>query len=319
MCCFKHRAVEGWVRRLNGCPRGARLAPWRLLQSYQVTEPPPGNRTSRKIMRTAQRIETREPALSAVEIRREIRRDPYRPVRDIASVLGVPRGCLYRTMYGAGIRISEYRTLVVCSCGQRLKPAYTTGHFRSVLHRKNKRVLGLLKRFVPYSEIGRRVGLSRERVRQIAELLSIKPPKKHKRACALERFEKSRPALAAVAEELRRKGLRVEPTRVGTHWSRRMLLVNGRRCAVTKATRNCINGLEYFQIGPCHKDAAFTLRRTPYGWLVLPKNSASNFTMFVLGRPKLNGAGGPKHDWEKFLEAWHLLAPAKRSNYTPTA
>jgi hypothetical protein len=253
-----------------------------------------------------------ERAISAAEILREIQRNPHRVVKDVASVFNVPTNRFYRMMYKAGIRIRQCRAPVVCSCGTRLKHP-NKSHLRSTLHRNNKRLLKLLRKFIPHGKIGKRVGISRERVRQIAKILAIKPTKAHLEACAFERFKKRRPTLAAVAAELRRKGLQVEPTCVNNVWSGSVLMVNGRRCAIMKATRICSNGLEYLQVGPCCKDAAFTLRRTPYGWLVLPKNSVTNCTMFVLGRRKLNGAGGPKRDWERCLEAWHLLAPAKRS------
>jgi hypothetical protein len=257
-------------------------------------------------MGTAQQMQPRESAPSAAEIEREIQRDPHRGLKDIARVFGVPTSRLFQTMYQAGIRIRQYRVPVVCSCGKCLKHPHPF-HLRGALHRKNKSLLTLLKRFMPYREIGKRVGLSGERVRQIAELLSIKPTKADVQAQAFERFKRCQPLLAAAAADFRRKGLRVEPMRFSKHWSRRMLLVNGRRCAVTNATRNCVNGLEYFHIGPCCKDAEFTLRKTPYGWLVLPKDSVTNFPTLVLGRRKLYRAGGPRTNWEKYLEAWHLL------------
>jgi alkylated DNA nucleotide flippase Atl1 len=225
---------------------------------------------------------------------------------ELAVALGLENKVLSKEMSVAGIRIRDWRKPFVCSCGQKIV-APKQGHLTSILHRKSENIVALLKTSVSYSEIGRLVGVSRERVRQIAELLSIKRSRNLSWVCAFERFKKCRPVLAAVAEELRQKGLQVEGVRSHATWSRRLLIVNGKRCAVSKSWRTQFHGMEYFQIGPCCKAAAFTLRRTPYGWLVLPKNAVTKSTMFVLGRRKLNGAGGPKHDWGKYLEAWHLL------------
>lgn len=70
------------------------------------------------------------------------------------------------------------RVSVRCECGAEVKgPAGLVGHRRGVVHLERTRLMDLLGCRVmgvtplSFAEIGRRLGISRERVRQIAERL----------------------------------------------------------------------------------------------------------------------------------------------------
>src|SRR6266849_7816961 len=82
-------------------------------------------------------------------------------------------------------------------------------HTLSVLHRKGKLIRAMLERdCITHAEIARRIGLTRERVRQLALLMGFAAGRSRHAVCRMERRKKAMPEFFQEAE---RRGFAVEP------------------------------------------------------------------------------------------------------------
>jgi hypothetical protein len=217
-----------------------------------------------------------------------------------------------------------------CSiCGQVLlcvkDPADLPGHAQSVYHNSATRIRALLAQdCLTFMEIGRRVGVSRERVRQIAGLLALADTGHTRtRACTLLRREVKRggtlpsthPKLKERLAALQGQGFTVDvPVNHRGRNYARYFTANGYDCHIclthcsTRKTNPRAKGA-YYRLqdprGDCdflilyvsQEDAAYVV---PREWC--PK------TLYI-PRGRTEGYHGQhQRDWEQWLEAWHLLA-----------
>jgi hypothetical protein len=207
-------------------------------------------------------------------------------------------------------------SLFFCKACKFTTPAKTS-HLKSVAHRANKRIRAWLKKpCISFSEIGRRLGLTRERVRQIAEKFCQETGRERQQACAINRLslQLSSNCLAMKAENLcRKRGLQFQLTEREGHGhqlSTRSVIIENqksvlRRCSVRK-NRNIVIHKPALNA----KDAEFMLSYMPDGrWLVVPRSkwprgASTEFQPAPLEKP---GAKGRRHDWRAFIDAWHLL------------
>lgn len=206
------------------------------------------------------------------------------------------------------------RRIVCKRCGVRVAESLMWKHRRSLLHRRYHEIKRHFERNVlSLARLAARYGVTREWVSQAAERLGY-PGRSRQKARTLRKLQSS-PKLQKLLEELRAQGVNASPIvskKAGGNITvpKRRVLVNGRVCTVVKAiVRNeRLLTLHYQATYPVD----FVLVRMPEYWLVFPADEAPRDTMIVAPHlPRLAaGAGGCRHDWKKYINAWHLLEKA---------
>lgn len=197
-----------------------------------------------------------------------------------------------------------------CECGWVLRRPDLPLHRRSVYHRQHQRIKSLLGNdSITQSEIARRLGVSRERVRQIADRIS--PGRVERiRAYAALRRESARVDHPELRERQRRcadNGLGYGLVREGGEWRR--VIINGHSCLIRPMN---LGGNVHWRISPSILPADFYLYKGTGRWLILPADKmpakATSFSEAPdLGRPQRGQRRGCRHDWSSYFEAWHLL------------
>lgn len=189
----------------------------------------------------------------------------------------------------------------------------------SILDRAERRIRILLQNpCVTYAEIGRRLGVTRERIRQIhddmfAEEANTGRVRMH--VCALNKPKQPLPknCLAfRLKEKCQSLGLTFQVVYARGSLSRQRVplpteaIVNGHLCRLQ--TARLIRG--YISISRWRvKKFAFclSLLLDDGRWIIRPPDRAYR-TMFVEKAFTENlGAYSDKHDWPEYIEAWHLL------------
>jgi hypothetical protein len=198
---------------------------------------------------------------------------------------------------------SKEREPIQCSCGASLKSRQgIRAHVRGPRHRQRKRVLTLIKKgSLSFAAVGKRFGLTRERVRQIAKLEGFATGRERFAAEAATRLN-GVPRLQALRRAADRAGL--EMVVLGS----RHVMLNGVACWVRKAMRLVTATGEKWKIdGNVRKaaNAAFALFEMAGGeWAIVPVSELpgkmAEFARFP--RP-----GYRKSRWTKYVNAWHLL------------
>ena len=203
---------------------------------------------------------------------------------------------------------------VACECGFKLKCG--TGlvqHKRSVVHRRATRLHALLDSCLNFSTIGERLGISRERVRQLASSLGYKPGRERRSLCRLKKSEKEvteSPMITALRQscpypvEL----IRLPSTNTEIRFYKSEVMILGKRCAVCKGgfkTKTTI----YFNysrgyVGHCE----FTLVFIPDGRWVVCRNSRSPSLLWSgLGERVMPVRAAAMGGWNERVGAWHIL------------
>lgn len=203
-------------------------------------------------------------------------------------------------------------------------------HINSIFHLHAARIKTLLK--VPcmsYAEIGRRVGISRERVSQIVKRLpnDAEITANYKQTlCSLERSRnrveeaKAHGLLGIVVKECEARGLpyelvsRQHPMANGEfYFSKRFLTINGNRCYLSKLFKHKSGFIGLSRVGPASDDADFIIycAENIKPWLIIPRDLApiTHSTQISL-TPDPNGkgkAGDNRHDWPLYFDNWDLL------------
>lgn len=204
-----------------------------------------------------------------------------------------------------GIRkVSRYQ----CECGWVLKTHTShSSHRRSAVHLYGPRIRILLEEdCLSFAEIGKRLRITRERVRQIARLLGFKSGHQRQDSCRVKRGVPAGPQhieeLQVIAKD---RGLSFERIAGRNHFLAKQVKLSGHVCAIDFISNR--RGL--VRINARRGDYDFFLGKTAFGWLVIPRKKMPRYrTMFVLGRAKLKpGARVNRHDWQMYLNAWHLL------------
>jgi len=205
-----------------------------------------------------------------------------------------------------------------CSCGW----VGLAGRLQSVHHQQSavhvhaeqiKELLGTER--VTFQEIGRRFGLTRERVRQIAAGLGFPPgrsrPKAHTyRRPSADAREERRMEMAVRQMEYKAKwdlvvALKAEcPYEVslaGLEMRFREVLVRGVRCQLGRATARGTLGYTHLDgLKGITKAKVILMKLPETGWLVIPreKYQRGNFRIDVPGQP---------HEYDRMVNHWELL------------
>lgn len=196
------------------------------------------------------------------------------------------------------------------TCQLQFKKDFSKRHTRSVFHRKAKLIRAMLERdCIPYAEIARRIGLTRERVRQMAVMMGFAAGRLRQDICRTKRRKKAMVGFFLAAQQ---HGFPVEPI------NRKSAYINGKLCVQRQAS--------WHKMGKGRKYAFLNLNRpkTQFdicGWklpdgrfLILPKDLV-NFvqTSFNPEETKKPGANSAAHYYRDYIEKWSLLGRAHAS------
>jgi hypothetical protein len=192
-------------------------------------------------------------------------------------------------------------------------------HLKSVAHLQNRRFRALFQKpCISFSEIGRRLGLTRERVRQLAERFGAQTGRERQYVCAVNERPGLLPpdCLALKAEKIcQEKGLRFEFADGPGRGYRRLsahsvVVIEGQKCVLRHSTQRESGNIMVRKPERSAKDAAFLLSYVPDGrWLIIPKDRwpRSESTEFRPSGLQKPGAKTKRHDWPSYIDAWSLL------------
>ena len=208
-----------------------------------------------------------------------------------------------------------FPNLFVCDCGMALKGQQHSWHRAGRAHQQAQRIKALMENdCITFAEMGVRLGITRERVRQIAARLGYPRGRKRRRVCTIhhlrERFTNS---VTAELRELRviseRWNFTFEPIMrdsYGIYFLLKRIMLNGFLCQIGSL---CQHPLDYTVIPRIEShDFDFFLGRGIDGWAVIPqKEMPLSGTICVMGRPKILPGADCNRSYEHFFEAWNLL------------
>jgi hypothetical protein len=160
------------------------------------------------------------------------------------------------------------------------------------------------------------LGITRERVRQIAERIGIPSGRQRKEQCTLDRRSsawrerKGHREVIAKCEEL---GYTVTPSRrvAGSHWylEANIVVINGRRVRIVYINKTRSH---YLRLKRSATHADFYMAISPIGFFIFPSKVWRTFpagTAFSSDRCT-SGRGfvrSNRHDYLDYLEAWKLM------------
>jgi hypothetical protein len=215
--------------------------------------------------------------------------------------------------------------MMVCECGFPLSSAGqgVYAHRRSPYHRHHRRIKALLsKNEISYAEIGARLGLTRERVRQIAEKAGMPSRRQRQKQCVVDRRTsawRERKGYREIIAKCSELGYTVMPSRRvnGTDWylEANIFVINGRRVRIvyTSWTRP-----GYLRLQRVEAHADFYLSISPIGFFIFPSRVWRTFpAKTAFSKDPSTSDGGAvrsrRHDYLDYLEAWKLLKGKAKS------
>ena len=169
---------------------------------------------------------------------------------------------------------------------------------------------------ISFTEIARRIGISRERVRQ---LVSERDPRRAKRLAEARRSLRFRKSVVTVLGEVvaicYSKNLRLEaiPRKYDSRALYSSCKINGYLCRLGRvSSRRSFGHLLYLAIqSPKERNFDFWLGKSEIGWFVFPVSSlpriAASFSpeRSTIGEPGVGKSS--RHDYLDYFEAWNLL------------
>jgi hypothetical protein len=184
-------------------------------------------------------------------------------------------------------------------------------HTLSVVHRNGKLIRAMLQRnCITHAEIARRIGLTRERVRQLAQLMGFADGRSRHAICRMERRKKE---MAEFFLQAQKRGFEVEPL------GARSAYINGKLCVQRNACWHDVGSNE-------HKYTFLSIRqptvrfdicawKLPDGrFLILPKKlSGFTQTTFNPEESERLGTASSSHYYRQHIERWSLLGRPRRS------
>jgi len=178
-------------------------------------------------------------------------------------------------------------------------------HRLSLYHRKGKLIRAMLERnCVTHAEIARRIGLTRERVRQLAPLMGFAAGRSRHAVCRMERRKK---ALPEFFQEAQKRGFAVEPLGPISGY------INGKLCVQRQACWHHIgtNERKYTFLSIRKPTVQFDICawKLPDGrFLILPKKlTGFRQTAFNPEESDRPGTNGTSHHYREHIERWSVL------------
>lgn len=209
---------------------------------------------------------------------------------------------------------------ITCSeCGLPYDVRFATNHEKGLLHWHHRRIRALIEaNCLSFDEIGQRFLVTREAVRQWAQLLGMPTGRTRMKVCTLASRARRAQSLVngtqlgrfAAACEQHGLPWRFATTKSktrGEYFSAKECLVQEYRVRVLSASCNSRGYIQLHSRKASRVD--FTVFELPNGkWLILPQNMVKQ-TMFA-EQPDPNGSGATsenRHDYCSFIEAWRLF------------
>ena len=219
----------------------------------------------------------------------------------------------------------------ICECGQPLKSDNANlyrQHKRSIFHRNHKRIKALLANdCMTYQAIGERLGVTRERVRQIHKLIDPSYTANNHRGnvCTVERHNQSvqdsvpnNSLLASLKEICEKEGLSFEP--VGAIDSgkyrahKQLVIINSHLCFVGFTSLISHANNVYYQIRCSFVGYSFRVQflKDDGIWLILPSGvPKAIYILLERNKKRRFETLSKKYDWTQYFNAWHLLREPK--------
>lgn len=196
------------------------------------------------------------------------------------------------------------------TCQLQFKERAFKRHARSVFHRKGKLIRAMLERdCITHAEIARRIGLTRERVRQVALKMGFATGRSRHAVCQLARRRKEMAELFLAAQQ---RGLPVEPL------GRKSGYINGKLCIQRQACWHDVgNGKQKYTALNIHAPKTrfdICAWELPDGrFLLLPKKLV-NFvpTSFNPEETEKTGTNSSSHYYRDYIERWSVLGRPRR-------
>ena len=213
--------------------------------------------------------------------------------------------------------MKRVRKLMTCECGLPVAGC-NRNHRLSVYHRHHRRIKNLLsKDSLSFAKIGQRVGLTRERVRQIALQLGMATGRERGQQRATDKRMsawREREGYREVIAKCKKLGYTVTPSRYATRSGWRfedpIAVINGWRVHIVYI-RTRHRYLVFRRSVVC---SDFHLGVSPIGVFIYPAKAWKTFPERTSFSPIPNPVGrrGPqRHDYLNYLEAWKLLRGAR--------
>lgn len=219
---------------------------------------------------------------------------------------------------------------VECDCGMSVALHRLSDHKQGARHRRGALIRRMLdKSEATLSDIARDLNLSRERIRQIAQVMGLETGRQRQHRRHKERAEMAVKALFDDLPVASMEGYTVVPilnagNALTKHVRVRQVLINGRRCAIRTASSppSIARGLgeNWVRINRPNgraETAEFVLFRLPdhlpaaKGWLVVPMADMPAYPANVNLTPEAKGSvmGSYQSRLRGYLNAWELLRP----------
>ena len=184
-------------------------------------------------------------------------------------------------------------------------------HTLSVVHRKAKLIRAMLERnCITHAEIARRIGVTRERVRQLALQMGFAGGRSRHAICRMERRKKE---MAEFFVEAQERGFQVEP--LGTMSA----YINGKICVQRQACWHNIGKGKYkYTYLSIHQPTGrfdICAWKLPDGrFLILPKKLVGfTQTTFNPEESERLGTASSSHYYREYIERWSLLGRPRRA------
>lgn len=196
-------------------------------------------------------------------------------------------------------------------CRFELKERAFKRHTLSVSHRKAKLIRAMLERnCITHAEIARRIGLTRERVRQLALQMGFADGKSRHAICKIERRREAMPEFFVKAEE---RGFPVEPL------GKKSGYINGMICVQRQACWHDVGkaGRKYTYLKLYRPSLRFDICawKLPDGrFLILPRKLVGfRQTVFNPEESDHPGTAKTSHYYREYIERWNVLGePGER-------
>jgi hypothetical protein len=184
-------------------------------------------------------------------------------------------------------------------------------HTGSVFHRKAKLIRAMLERnCITHAEIARRIGVTRERVRQLALQMGFADGRSRHAICRMERRKKE---MAEFFVEAQKRGFPVEPL------GRKSAYINGKICIQRQACWHTIGRGKYkYTYLSIHRPSSrfdICAWKLPDGrFLILPKKLVGfTQTTFNPEESERLGTYSSSHYYREYIERWSLLGQPHRA------
>jgi hypothetical protein len=184
-------------------------------------------------------------------------------------------------------------------------------HTLSVVHRKAKLIRAMLERnCITHAEIARRIGVTRERVRQLALQMGFADGRSRHAICRMERRRKE---MAEFFVEAQKRGFAVEPLATSSAY------INGKLCIQRHACWHDVGKgkYRYTYLSIRQPSVKFDICawKLPDGrFLILPRKLVG-FTQTTFNPEESDrlGTNSSSHYYRDYVERWSLLGRPRRA------